>query len=88
MKNDALKHIIDYLFLALILAAGLIAILLFKQNLNLQIVSAIIMGVAYILWGVVHHYFEKTLNLVTLLEYVAISTLVTIIMIVFLLQKI
>jgi hypothetical protein len=74
------KHIIEYSFIALYFAF----MIYFFQNLGDSFFSKIIFAgalpVFYLLWSVVHHYFEDRLTFQIFLEYLSISLFVFIIL--------
>jgi len=58
-----------YLILILILGIGLVSFWFFHYQKMMQIWTVVLTGLAYVLWGVIHHYLEKTLHAKLVLEY-------------------
>ncbi len=70
-----LKSILDYIILTLIVSIAIILILLFNGNKYFQQITIIGMSILYIVWGVLHHLKEKTLQTQIVLEYVLFALL-------------
>lgn len=74
------KHIIEYSFIAIYFGI----LIYFFQNLGDSFFSKLVFAGAlplfYLLWSVVHHYFEDRLTLHIFLEYLSISLFVFIIL--------
>ena len=68
----------SYLILALIL---IVFGLIFLRFSNFRIITSIIIGISYFIWGILVHKKDKMLYLPIILEYLAISLLATIILI-------
>lgn len=75
MSKISLRQLSDYFLLLFITGLSLILVLL--VNGNKQNIRFIIIGLSfiYIIWGVIHHKKEKTLNKEIIFEYIAISVL-------------
>lgn len=74
--SHALSHFLHYLFLVLILIAGF-ATFLVAPRYNIPRFWIIVSTVAaYVLWGIIHHWTEKRLNVTIIIEYVMIGILV------------
>lgn len=69
------KHLPHYILLFGILLAGFAGLILFSYDRNFQIVVAISTAIAYVAWGVVHHFLHRDLHIETFVEYVAIALL-------------
>ena len=69
------KDIPHYLSLLLILALGLLAFLIFSSELAYQIAILILTSIAYVVWGLLHHYLHKDLYLGVVIEYIVVATL-------------
>lgn len=69
------KHLPHYTALFGILIAGFAGLILFSYDKNFQIAIAIALAVAYVSWGIVHHFLHKDLHIETVVEYVAIAAL-------------
>jgi len=77
---NLIKHLIEYSFIALYFGF----MIYFFQNLGDSFFSKVVFSgalpVCYLLWSVVHHYFEDRLTLPIFLEYLSISLFVFIIL--------
>lgn len=69
------KHLSHYIPLFGVLAFGFIGFLLFSYDRVFQIATAISTALAYVLWGVVHHYIHRDLNVSVIVEYLVIASL-------------
>lgn len=69
------KDLPHYLSLFGILWAGMLAFAVFSYDKVFQSAVAIAVSVAYIVWGVIHHFIHRDLYLQVVLEYVAVATL-------------
>lgn len=74
MKSLA-RHLPHYMLLFGLLLAGFAGLILFSYDKNFQIAIAIATGVAYIAWGIIHHYIHKDFHLEVLIEYAAVVVL-------------
>ena len=74
MRNIS-KHLSHYLPLFGILAFGFVAFWLFSYDRVFQIAVAISTALAYVLWGAVHHYIHRDLNVSVIVEYLVIASL-------------
>ena len=74
MKHFA-KHLPHYLLLFGILFAGFAGLTLFSYDRSFQLAVAIATGVAYVIWGIIHHAIHKDLHLETVIEYMVVATL-------------
>ncbi len=81
-----MKNNIDFIILAVILGSGLFGLYYFRFLIQSQIIISLSLGLAYILWGVFHHLRQNDLHFKVFLEYLAISSLVTFILLIFLLR--
>jgi hypothetical protein len=68
-------HLQHYLPLIGVLCAGVLGFRLFSYDKLFQEAIVVSVGVAYIAWGIIHHYIHGDLHLSVILEYVAIATL-------------
>lgn len=84
--HTAIRHGLDFLLLAGIIALGLGGILYFRFDVASQIAIVLLMCALYVFWGVFHHYHEKSLLGKVVLEYVAMAALIAFILILFLLR--
>lgn len=69
------KDLPHYISLFGILLAGFAGLILFSYDKNFQISTALATAGAYVAWGIVHHAIHKDLYLETIIEYVAIAIL-------------
>jgi alpha-N-acetylglucosamine transferase len=76
-----LRSIVDYLFLTVLVSLAVILTLYFNGNKFYQEVIVIGFSVLYIVWGIIHHAREKTLQAQIALEYVLFALLGCIIVI-------
>jgi hypothetical protein len=70
-----LKSIIDYLVLTMIVSVAVILTLYFNGSKNIQEIIIITLSALYIVWGVIHHLRENTLQARVVLEYVLFALL-------------
>ncbi len=84
--KSLIRHSLDFLLLALILALGLGGLLFFRFEVASQIAVVAIMAVFYVFWGVLHHLRDQNLTARVVLEYIAMSALVTFILVILLLR--
>lgn len=64
-----LRHILDYLILTLIVTVAVVATLYFNGSKNIQLGIIIGFSILYIVWGILHHKKEKTLETSIVIEY-------------------
>ncbi|HUC94984.1 MAG TPA: hypothetical protein VMR19_03230 [Candidatus Saccharimonadales bacterium] len=69
------KHLSHYMALFGILLAGFAGLILFSYDKNFQIAVALALSLAYVAWGVTHHYLHKDLHIETFFEYLAVAVL-------------
>jgi len=69
------KDLPHYLSLFGILLAGFAGLILFSYDKNFQMSVALATAGAYVAWGIVHHAIHKDLYLETIVEYIAIAVL-------------
>lgn len=78
---DHLKtHFFQYFTLLLILSLGVFGFILSIGNKSLQFKIVLITSFLYVIWGIVHHFFEKTLYPKIVIEYVAVALLAVVIL--------
>lgn len=80
------KNTKEYLGLAALLSVGLGLFIIFGYDRKIQIAVTILMGAAYIIWGVSYHLPKKELYWQVIAEYFFISLLVTSVVIFLLLR--
>lgn len=74
MLESTQHQFFHYLILLAILFFGLLFFLLscYKPQLQMKILTFVLFF--YLLWGVIHHYLEKTLTFFVFLEYLLVAT--------------
>lgn len=72
LKSHKIHHP-HFLILLFILAIGAGFILFFTFDRYLQITAVLATSLSYILWGILHHYKHKDLDLEVALEYLLIA---------------
>lgn len=75
MIKDFAKHLPHFLSLLGILIAGIFAFWFFRYDRIFQIAVAIGTALAYVVWGAIHHYLHRNLNLAVIIEYIVIASL-------------
>ncbi|MBI2009743.1 MAG: hypothetical protein HYS86_01055 [Candidatus Chisholmbacteria bacterium] len=75
MIDEFKAHQQHYLILAIILGAGLVAILLFRVNEVLKNTVILALAAAYVAWGIYHHKTSNHLRLKVVLEYLLVALL-------------
>ena len=90
MKRQSLHHVIrhtnDFLLLLILLAFGLAGLYYFGYQPDKQIIVAVVFSLLYFLWGVLHHYHEGDLTVEVGLEYISLSVLVLVVLVLFFLR--
>lgn len=66
-------HIIHFIVLILILAAGVGMFFSAQGNTGLQIMIGVITSVAYVAWGIIHHVMQGDLHRKVVIEYVFVG---------------
>jgi len=84
--HHVIRHTIDYLLLLTIISLGFGGLIYFRFDLAAQVADIILMSIFYVLWGVLHHHHDNNLTGSIVLEYVAMSALVSFVLIIFLLR--
>lgn len=64
-----------YIPLLGILFAGLFGFFFFSYDKIFQIFIISAMGIAYVVWGLIHHYIHEELHLSIVIEYVSVALL-------------
>jgi len=78
-ETDFARHPLHYFTLLCVLLAGLWGIFWFDHNAALQLGIVISLGVAYVVWGMVHHWYHRDLHVKIVLEYVLMASLAVLI---------
>lgn len=81
-----IRHFFDFLLLLLIIGLGLLGILYLKFDIAAQIAAVFLMAIAYVIWGIFHHYHDGNLTTKVILEYIGMAALVSVMLIIFLLR--
>jgi len=76
-----LRNIVDYLILSLIVSTAIVLILYFNGSKYTQQIIIIALSILYIVWGVLHHLKEKSLQARIIIEYVLFALLGSIVVI-------
>ncbi len=69
------KNITHYLALLGIFLVGFLAFWIFSWDRFFQIGVSIAVAVSYVVWGIIHHYFQKDLCFEIIVEYISIAAL-------------
>ncbi len=75
MMRSIFKDLAHYTPLFGILIVGFGAFWLFSYDRVFQIATAISTALAYVLWGIIHHYIHRDLNVSVIVEYLVIASL-------------
>lgn len=68
-----MKNFHHYIPLLGILVAGILGFLFFSYDRLFQMILIAAMGIAYVVWGLIHHYIHDELNLSLVVEYVSVA---------------
>ena len=77
--KDIKKHFYYYLVLLVILNLGIGLFYLFRFNPLYQMKVILATSIAYVVWGIIHHWLSEDLHLKVVLEYLLIAILVNLI---------
>lgn len=77
MKKVLLKHLTEYLLLALVMSVGFL-IVKYVPTLAWKVILIFSLAAFYFGYGSYHHFSEKSLKLVTVLEYSLVASIVAI----------
>ena len=75
MKKKLKKHILYYVTLLIIFSIGFLLTVFTSPNLTLQKIVISLTIVAYVLWGIFHHYRNHELTRRIMIEYILIGLL-------------
>ena len=79
--NDKLKnHFFQYFVLLTILSLGFVSFVSSFGNRRLQFKIVVTTSFLYVVWGVVHHFLEKTLYPKIVVEYILVALLAVVIL--------
>jgi len=70
---DLKKQHKDFLALLTLLSFGLLAILYFRFDRQIQSAVVLVIGVCYVAWGIIHHFLQDDFHLKILVEYLAVA---------------
>ncbi|PIU03870.1 hypothetical protein COT44_01135 [Candidatus Shapirobacteria bacterium CG08_land_8_20_14_0_20_39_18] len=70
---------LHYLVLVVILSTGIQAFLFFDFNRTSQMIVLLFTSLAYLIWGIVHHWLYDDLHLKVLAEYFSLAVLANLI---------
>lgn len=73
MKQKLKKHIGYYLSLLTIFTVGFVLTIYLSPNLNFQKITISLTIIAYVLWGILHHFINHELTIRIVIEYVLIG---------------
>lgn len=79
INEETKLQISHYFILLVLLNIGIGAFLYFDFNRFYQIVIIMLVSIIYVLWGIIHHWLCEDLHLKVILEYVAVSAMVDLI---------
>lgn len=71
--EDIRAHFGRTVIFTLILMCGLTLFFAFSHDNQMRVIMLSVVTIAYIVWGLVHHYIQKDLTLLKALEYVTIA---------------
>lgn len=77
MKSPKVSHLVHYLILLVMMFLGLTGIIFLGSHSSLRIILVLLISAAYLVWGVVHHLLEGTLNKEIFIEYLLYSLMGT-----------
>jgi hypothetical protein len=72
MKKNS---IINYTVLILILFGGVVSFYTVRSNPTLQLMIGVVTSVSYVLWGIIHHYMDRSLHKKIVIEYLLIGAI-------------
>lgn len=75
MKRYLFKHILQYILILLVSSSVLITLFLLEDRQQ-KILIIYSLASLYLLWGILHHYYEHDLSLEVVLEYLIFATVI------------
>lgn len=69
------SHIIHFIILLAIIAAGVTSFISVGGNTGLQFFIGLITAISYVVWGIIHHLLEGDLHKKIVVEYVLIAAI-------------
>ena len=73
MSTDKVHHLVDRIAFILVVIIGVILFFSFSYSHSAQLFVIFGMVSFYFLWGIFHHFRDKTLDLEVFFEYLAIA---------------
>ena len=77
---DITHHFFHYFILLMIIFSGLAAFFSFRNYPMVQLLVGIVTALSYVIWGIVHHFVDKDLNVKVIIEYLAVAIFAIIIL--------
>jgi len=74
------KLFFQYIILLIILCLGVVSFILSIGNRRLQFKIVLVTSFLYVVWGIVHHFLEKTLYPKIVVEYIVVALLAVVIL--------
>ena len=78
MRNELLRQLIDFTALGVVLGLSLFGLYFFRGQIDKQIIITILLGVSYVVWGIVHHKEHHDLHLKIIIEYLLVAVMAVI----------
>lgn len=69
------RYFAHYLSLIGLIVFALLGLLFFRYDSQFEAAAAIALGVAFVVWGTVHHWLHEGLHIKLILEYLGIAVL-------------
>lgn len=66
-------HFFHFIVLVIILVSGVGMFMMAKDNNFLQLLIGVVTSMAYIAWGIIHHYLQGDIHRKVVIEYVFIG---------------
>lgn len=79
-KKRVANHLAQYLILLIILSLAALFFFLASGHRQLQFKIVVLASSLYVAWGVVYHFFDKTLYSKVVVEYIAVALLAIVIL--------
>lgn len=76
-----MKHFPHYAILVVMLGLGVFSFFLVRPNTTAQLAIAVITAVAYVAWGIIHHWLDRDLHLKVVIEYVLIAAIAIVLLV-------
>lgn len=75
-ETDFVHHPLHYFSLLCVFVLGLWGLFWFNYNPILQVLIVVSLGVAYVVWGIIHHWQHGDLHVKIVFEYILMAVLV------------